>query len=79
MIFQSAKTTITKLLQGKHAPFLTIVHYVIHIWTKLVVQILNSLCFTTKIEALLAFVYNYYVHSPKQALEQSKLNCKRQG
>lgn len=56
-------------LKGKHAPFLTIVHCIIHIWTKLLVQILNSLCFTTKIEALLAFVYNYYVHSPKQALE----------
>jgi hypothetical protein len=48
MIFQGAKTTITKLLQAKHATFLTMVHCVIHGWTKLVVQILNSLCFTTK-------------------------------
>jgi hypothetical protein len=56
MIFQGDKTTIIKLLQGKHVPFLAIVHSVIHGWTKLVVQILNSLCFTTKIEALLAFV-----------------------
>jgi hypothetical protein len=79
MIFQGVKTTITKLLQGKHAPFLTIVHCVIHRWTKLVMQILNPLCFTMKIEALLAFVYNYYVHSPKQTVEQSKLTCKGRG
>ncbi len=56
----------------KHAPFVSGVHCMAH-RTNLVVQTLSALSLVSKIESLLASMYNYFVHSPNHHLEITKL------
>ncbi len=62
---------IAQIMQ-KHAPFVNGVHCMAHC-TNLVVQTLNALSLVSKIESLLVFMYNYFVHRPKRHLETTKL------
>ncbi len=79
-IFQGLKFGVTTQLMHKHAPFVNGVHFMAH-HTNLVVQTFNGLTLVAKIETLLVGMYNFFTHSPKQALEASKLvellECKR--
>jgi hypothetical protein len=58
-IFQSLKTSVTNQLTNKHCLFLVGIHYMAH-KCNLVVHILSSLTFVTKIETLFACMYTFY-------------------
>jgi hypothetical protein len=71
-IFQGLKFGVTTQLMHKHALFVSNVHVMAHC-TNLVVQTFSGLTLVTKIETLLIGMYNFFTHSPKRALEASKL------
>jgi hypothetical protein len=56
----------------KYAPYLSGVHCMTHC-TNLVVAMLSSLRLVSKVESLLARMYNYFARSPKRHLEFCKL------
>jgi hypothetical protein len=56
----------------KHAPFVSCVHWMAH-RTNLVIQTVNALSLVSKIESLLASMYNYFVHSSKHHFKTTKL------
>jgi hypothetical protein len=72
IIFHGVKSVVPSQLVHKHAPFVSSVHYMLH-HTNLVVQSLNMLSSASKIESMLASIYNYFAHSPKRHLEANKL------
>jgi hypothetical protein len=55
-----------------HAPFVTGVHCMAH-HINLVVQTLRGLSLVKKIESLISYMYNYFIHNPKCHLEVIKL------
>jgi hypothetical protein len=67
-IFHGVKSGVTTQLMHKHAPFVNNVHYM-PCHTNLVVQSLNKLSLVSKIESMLASIYNYFDHSPKRHVE----------
>jgi hypothetical protein len=56
----------------KHALFVDGVHCMAH-RINLVVQTLSFMSLVSKIETLLASMFNYFAHSQKRALDTSKL------
>jgi len=72
IVFQGVKSVIIPQIMRKHAPFVNGVHYMPHC-TNLAIQTLSVLSSVSKIENLLAFMYNYFVHSLKPHLDIIKL------
>jgi hypothetical protein len=70
-IFQGVKNGVKAQIMQKHAPFVDGMHCMA--LTNLVVQTLSDLILVSKIESLLASMYNYFVHSLKHHLEITKL------
>jgi hypothetical protein len=56
----------------KHTPYLSSVHCMAHC-TNLAVAMLSSLKLVSKVESLLAGMYNYFAHDLKRYLEFCKL------
>ncbi len=71
-IFQGAKIGVTTQLMQKHAPYLSGVHYMAHC-TNVLVATLSSLRLVSKVENLLAGMYNSFTHNTKWHLEFCKL------
>jgi hypothetical protein len=71
-IFQGVKNGVITQIMQKHAPFVSGVHCMAH-RTNLVVQTFSALSLVSKLESLLAAMYNYFVHSLKHHLEITKL------
>lgn len=63
-IFQGAKIGVTTQLMQKHAPYLSGVHYMAHC-TNVLVATLSSLRLVSKVENLLAGMYNSFTHNTK--------------
>jgi hypothetical protein len=59
-----AKTGVITELMQKHAPYINGVHCMAH-YTNLVIITLNFLRLVSKVESLLARMYNYFAHNPK--------------
>ncbi len=72
IVFQGVKNGVIAQIMQKHAPFMNGVHCMAH-RTNLFIQTLNSLSLVSKIESLLASMYNYFVHSLICHLETTKL------
>jgi hypothetical protein len=72
IIFHGVKSGVTIQLMHKHPPFMNDVHCMFH-HTNLVVQSLYMLNLVSKIESILASIYNYFDHSPKRHFEANKL------
>ncbi len=66
------KNGVIAQIMQKHAPFVSCVHCMAH-RTNLSIQTLSALSLVLKIESLLMFMYNYFVHSSKCHLETIKL------
>ncbi len=71
IVFQGVKNGVKAQIMQKHAPFVSGVHCMA--LTNLVIQTLSDLILVSKIESLLASMYNYFVHSLKHHLEITKL------
>ncbi len=63
-IFQGAKIGVITQLMQKHAPYFSGVHYMAHC-INIIVATLSSLKLVSKVENLIARMYNSFTHNSK--------------